>query len=140
MMNCTRWRSSVTLVELMIAASVLAIAGVMLFLMFANCIILNEYNRERTLAVSHAQYVLEEMKNNDFTTLSANIGAGTWDWDEAGVQAQGLASLDNEVVDAGVVDIGAAGTPLLDVTVTVTWDDRRGAARNIVLETIIAEP
>ena len=141
-----RRHKGITLVELLLAAAMLSLVCSMLFLLFVNCILLNEFNRNRTIAATHAQYILEDIKDSDFIGLEAAINAGNWDLNTAAIEAQfdpGDASdfipLENEAIDTAVTDIGVAAS-LLDITVTVTWDSRGGEARTISLETLIAEP
>lgn len=62
----TRKRSSLTgftLVELMLAAAILAFVLVGLLVVFINCILLNESNRNFILAYSALQAQMEEIKN-----------------------------------------------------------------------------
>lgn len=72
-----RKRSSLTgftLVELMLAAAILAFALVGLLVVFINCIILNESNRNFILAYSASQARMEEIKSINFTNLSGLSG------------------------------------------------------------------
>jgi prepilin-type N-terminal cleavage/methylation domain-containing protein len=140
----SRTKKGVTLVELLLAAAILSLASAVLFLLFGNCILLNEFNRNRSIALSHAQYVLEEIKNSNFTTLEADINDGDWDWNtnqlenifDPGDNIE-IIPLRSEVIDTNVNDIGVAA-PLLDVVATVTWQSRGGENRVITLETLIA--
>ena len=129
---------ALTLAELMVAAAVLTLICLMLYLLFANCIILNEFNRNRTRALTHAEYVLEEIKNQTFTGLEDRINVNNeWDWDAAWIEKGGLSVLETEAIDTSET---GADPDLLDVVVSVSWLSRGGASQSISLETLIAEP
>jgi hypothetical protein len=142
-------RKTLTLAELMIAAAVLMLTCSMVYLLFANCIILNQFNRERTIAISHAEYVLEEIKNESFTNLEDRINGvspftAVWDWNTSDIatkfdpsSASDFVPLLNEAIDTGEIGTNAS---LLDIQVTVSWDDRGGTNRSISLRTLTAEP
>ena len=131
-------KKGVTLAELLLAVAIMAFILIALLLVFINCIILNESNRNLTVATSHAQFVMEQIKDSsltDFTGLAGRINSGTWDWNTAAITAQGLAALPNEAIDTNV-----AGTTTLDISLTVTWLDRGTRPRTQTLRTLIAEP
>lgn len=58
-----------TLSELMIASGILAFVFASLLLVFINCILLNELNRNFTLAYTAIQDKMEEIKNTAFDSL-----------------------------------------------------------------------
>lgn len=58
----------------MITAGILAFVFASLLLVFINCILLNELNRNFTLAYTAVQDKMEEIKNTDFTGLDALNG------------------------------------------------------------------
>ncbi|MDD5506606.1 MAG: prepilin-type N-terminal cleavage/methylation domain-containing protein, partial [Candidatus Omnitrophica bacterium] len=51
-----------TLSELMIAAAILVLVLSALLVLYINCMILNEASRNLSIATSHAQYMMEEIK------------------------------------------------------------------------------
>jgi len=118
-----------TLSELLMSAAILAYVFSALILLFINAGFLNEANRNKTIAVSHAQFTLEEVKN----TLFADIASATWN--SATIVSKGLVSLNNESIN-----IVVTGTEPKDVRVTVNWRDRRLRNRNVSFETLITEP
>lgn len=63
-----------TLIELLLSAAILAFALTGLLLLFINCIILNETNRNLTLAYNAVQAKTEEIKNKRFDSLDALNG------------------------------------------------------------------
>ncbi|MFH1678503.1 MAG: hypothetical protein ABH914_02660 [Candidatus Omnitrophota bacterium] len=128
-----------TLTELLLAAGILVFVLCGLMVLFINCIFLNDANRNLTLATSHAQYILEEIRDSAFTGLEAAIDTGgNWDWSGANIEAHDLALLPNESIDTSVFP---SGSPLgvLGVSVTVVWQDRGVRPRSIELQTLIAD-
>lgn len=123
-----------TLPELLIAAAILAFALLAILASFVSCFLLNEANRNLTVAITHAQYVMEEIKNTGFDSIR-NDGNSQWDWDSATIATKGLIPIRNEGIDTQVT-----GTDLLDVGITVSWQDRGGRNRSTHLETLIAQP
>ncbi|MCX5706280.1 MAG: type II secretion system protein [Candidatus Omnitrophica bacterium] len=121
--------------ELLLAVAILAFALSGLLLLFINCAFLNEANRNLSIASSHTQFVMEDIReaaSTGFSSLKANINAGNWDWNSTAINTHGLTALTNEAIDAQ-----ASGTEPLDVIVTVTWKDRSGKDRSIAIETLI---
>jgi len=124
-------KRGLTLAELMIAAFITVFSVSAILLLFMNCIFMNTASRNTTIATSHAQYALEEIRNTPFASIP-----GTWNgatWDSAVVQSKGLSALDSEIIY-----IYATSTDPIQVTVTVNWDDDGVRARSITLETLIA--
>jgi len=126
-----------TLIELLLAIGFLVFALASILAVFANCLLLNEYNRELTRAISHAQYIMEGIKNQDFSNLENNVNAGVWDWTDSDIENQGLIALTSEAIDTNEV---GSDSSLLDVVVTVNWMSRGNRPRSIILETLITEP
>jgi prepilin-type N-terminal cleavage/methylation domain-containing protein len=124
-----------TLTEVLLAVVVLAVALCVLLLGFVTCAYLVESSRNLTRAITHAQYVMEEIKDTDFNEVKARIESGYWDWNTQSIEAQGLTALSNESIDTQVT-----GEALLDIVVEVSWQDRGGRERNTSLETLLAEP
>lgn len=128
-------RKGFTLPELLLAAAILAFVLCGLLVLFINCVFLNEANRNSTVALSHAQYVMEDIKNTNFYSIKTKIDNGDWDWATAGITARGLNPLPNESIDTSR---GSTDNPL-EVAVTVTWQDRRQRNRQAALRTLFAK-
>lgn len=64
-------KSGFTLSELLLAAAILVFVLAGLLVLFLNCLILNETNRNFTLAYSAIQAKMEEIKNTPFSNLDA---------------------------------------------------------------------
>jgi type II secretory pathway pseudopilin PulG len=130
--------SAFTLPELLLAAAILAFALGSLIMIFVTCSFLIESSRNLGVAVSHATYVMEEIRGADFSGLEARIATDE-EWDLTAQEIQSppynLTALGDESIDASVTQ---SGNPL-GVSVRVDWNDRGGKPRNIVLETLITD-
>lgn len=132
--------------ELLIAASILVFTLVGLLALFITCIFLNRSNRNFTIATTHAEQVLEEIKNLDFYSIVNNYNNT---WNSAAIPGKWPSLIANSLLDNESIVISSAyvlpGTSLLDIKVTVVWIDRRvttttSNTRSIDLETLIARP
>jgi len=126
-----------TIPEVLIAAIFLAVVLSGILMLFINCMLLNEANRNSTVAITHAQYIMEEIRSTPFASIKTMADNDTWDLDTAELTASpySLATLSNEAIDTTVTTAGN----LLGVTVGVSWQDRRGRNRSEQLITQIAD-
>jgi hypothetical protein len=135
---------AITLTELLLAAAILAFVICGIIALFVNCTLLNEGSHNLTIAVSHAQQILEEIRgeeslddikamvdNQTFTQLSAlideNISVCCFNLPWIDAQSSCLASCLND-----------AGDPL-GIYVRVAWENRRGRARYTELHTLMTD-
>jgi prepilin-type N-terminal cleavage/methylation domain-containing protein len=97
-----------TLVELLLAAAILATTIVVILHIFIGCSFLVEEYRNNTIAINHARLVMEEIKNASYVSLAS---------------AQWLGN----AMSAGDEDITVSfsGTDPLNVLVTVNYRNRR---------------
>ena len=119
--------------ELLLTAAILAYALSVMLTTFANNSQLNESNRNLTTATTHAEYILESIKNLAFSNIAADINAGTWTWSTATITANGLSALNSEDITSTV-----SGANPLDITVAVNWHDAKGRVRSKSLRTLIS--
>ena len=124
-----------TLAELLLTAAIMAFVLCGLLILFVNCSFLNDANRNLVVAMTHIQYILEDIRNTDFTGLESTITTGSWDWNEGDIVSNNLISLPNEYIDTNVFQ---SGNPL-GVSVRVTWRDRRGRDRSREIQTLITD-
>jgi len=129
-------RKGFTLVELLLTMAFLVFTVSAILMLFANCVFLNASSRALTTATSHAQRVMEEIRDTNFSAVETNIGNNYWDWDSATIASKGLAALPAEAIVT--TKIGAS-SDLLNVMVTVIWVERGQRNNSISLETLIAE-
>lgn len=135
----TKSFAAFTLSELLLAAAILVFVLSGLLALFLNCLILNEANRNLTMATSHAQYIMEKIKDaadTDFTQLESRINNGDWDLNTSQIQAApyNLTALSNESINTNVTQ---GGNPL-GISLIVQWNDRGQRPRNARLDTLIA--
>lgn len=128
-----------SLSELLLAAAISVFVLACLLLLFINCAILNDSNRNLTIASAHAQYVMEDIRDaadTDFSLLESKVNNGDWDLDANEIQSApyNLDPLKSETIDAGVTQ---SGNPL-GIRVIVQWSDRMSRLRQTSLDTIIA--
>ena len=128
-----RNNKSFTLPELLIAAIIMAVVFIMMLTVYANCCSLEEASRNLIVATSHADFVMEDIRNTSFSNLSTDITSGNWNWNSTNITAAQLTPLNNESIATQ-----ASGTNPLDITVTVTWRDSQQKNRTKVLETYIS--
>lgn len=129
-------RKGFTLLELLLTAAFLVFTTSTILILFANCIFLNASSRDLTTATSHAQRVMEEIKDTNFSAVETNINNNYWDWDSATITGKGLIALPAEAIVT--TEIGTS-SDLLNVLVTVSWTERGQRNKNVSLETLLAE-
>ena len=141
-MKRKRPRAGFTLSELLLAAGIMAFVLVGLLQLFISCIFLNEANRNLSIASVHGQYILEEMKNTNFTNFkNGSVNANTnWDLNSATVNLKGLGALNTELINTDAAWVNEATKDCLDITVTVSWKDFGVRDRSLVFWTMITEP
>lgn len=122
-----------SLAELLLTAAILGYALSVMLVLFLNNGRLEEECRNLTVAVSHAEFVMEGIKNVAFSNVTSQIGAGTWTWNTASVTSNGLSALKNESISSS-----SSGNNPVTVTVTVSWNDSSGRSRSKSLQTMIS--
>lgn len=129
--------AGVTLSELMIATLILAFVLIGILSLFINCMLLNESNRNLTIAASHAQYILEEIRSTNFDQIETKINNSDWDLNETEIKTApyNLTALDSEAIDTNVIQTGDP----LGISVTVNWSDRGQRQRSTELQTFITD-
>jgi hypothetical protein len=110
--------------ELMIAATILAVALVALLGVFAGNFGLIEWGGDLTVAINHAQCVMEEMRQRN---IPANVLAEDWTtWAKTSLASGGggLNSLTGEAINVSYPS-GTGAVPL-KIVVTVCWQKKGG--------------
>jgi len=80
---------------------------------------------------------MEEIRSTTFASIQGMINGGIWNLDTQGLSAApyNLTTLNNEEVDVSVITVGN----VLEVTVDMSWKNRRGEDRDEQLVTRIAD-
>ena len=119
-----------TLVELLLAVFILSVSIVGVLLLFSQSMLSTEYAWDKTIAVSHAEGVLEAMQlKNNLTDIT------TADWPQW-AENQGFNTLPEESLE--VLFTNAAADPLA-IQVTVYWV-RKERKSQVVLTTQMTKP
>lgn len=133
-----RWRTGFTLIEVVLAAAIFAIAVLGVFAAFLGASSLTEGSRNLTHAVEDARTIMERIRTDlqtsaDVATFVADFPDTTYEQWVTDQQAAETAfmSLEDEAVD---VAFGDADDDPLAVTVAVSWLER-GRARSTSLQT-----
>ena len=122
-----------TLVEILVAAIIMVYCLSTLLGFFVNNVTLNENSRNTAVAASHAQFILEDVRNTVYATAVTRLDANYWTYaTPSAISALGLSPLNSESITT--VKSGAA--PEI-VTVTVTWNDTHTRARSFTVATRI---
>lgn len=129
-------RRGFTLIEILLTAAFLVFTVSAILMLFANCILLNAGNRALTVAMSHAQMVMEEIRDTNFSVIETNITNNYWDWDVSAIEGKGLIALSEEAIDTNKI---GAGSDLLNIMVTVSWEGRNQRSKSVSLETLLGE-
>lgn len=115
-----------TLSELLLAMGILAFVLTALLALFLNIMFLNDGNRNLTVAITHAQHIMEEIREAGFTNLDLDTPTE--------LQAHNLAPL---LINERIVTVvNNPGDPL-DYSVIVRWRDRGLRDRSTELRTLI---
>ena len=126
-------KKAFTLPEMLLTALILSYSLSVILATYTNSLTLNDASRNLTIAVSHAQFVVELIRNTAFANIATNISGGTWNWDTAAVTAQGLNALKNESIATSSSSVNP-----LSVTVTVSWNNLHGRGSSKALTTYIS--
>ena len=114
-----------SLIELMVAAAILALAIFGIFQAYSTGFLGMFDARDRTVATNYVQEKMEELKNADFDTVV----------DEASSQIVGdikfSRNVNVEYIDGSTNLIVSGPTNLKRVTTTVNWNDRNGVPKKV---------
>lgn len=145
-----------SLAELLLAAAILAFVSSILLQAAIYTLVLNTTSRNSTSAITHAQYVMEDIRSKNinstgFSNIISDINSGNWsmnpgNWNWNGATPPAL--LTNEKITTccatGPTNPACttcnAGATLLDVIVTVGWDDKTNRHRSTSLQTYFTQP
>jgi len=115
--------SGFTLLELLFTSLILLITISGLFFAFISCAFLNESNNDLVVAANDAQYVLEQVKALNFSSIDTYVPPV-------------FTNLSGENIPA--LTVTNISSRVKQVTVNVNWTDRRRRQRSFSLSTRIA--
>ena len=138
------YSKGLTLAELLLAAAILAFVLCGIIALFVNCSFLNEESHNLTIAVTHAQYIMEEIRGEeDLDDIKTMIDSQSF------TQLSGLIQEDISVccfnppwvdsVSSCLASCLNDGADPLGVYVSVAWQNRRGRSRQIEFQTLMTD-
>lgn len=132
MSNRANGKKGFTLIEVMMAAAIVAIGTVALLSAFLSGMILIESSRNKAVAAADARTVLEEMRRISRSGL-AWVTATNWTtW----ARSNGLTTLPQEQI---TVQYRNPLYDLLEVGLTVSWVEHNNRGRSVILNNYLTE-
>ena len=122
-------KNGFTLVELLIAVMILSVTISGVLLLYVTSMVSSQLAWDKTVATTHAQYVLEEAQTHDTIEKVKQFNWQGW------AKVQRLNTLPEEKIDVALKDLSPR---LLDVAVTVRWE-RNARAHEVLLKTKLAK-
>lgn len=126
--------SGVTLVEILVAITILVFATAAIIQFYLSSLGLSEINKEETIAMTHSINMMEAIKCTPFNNIIVDFPDGISD----GTASNNYATLVGGYVLAGehiVVSYVNPSSDPLEIMVSVSWQDRRGVNRTKYLVT-----
>ncbi len=117
--------SGFSLIELMVAVAILALAIFGIFHAYSTGFMGMADARDRTVATNYAREAMEDIKNMDFDSLEII--------DETSFTIPAPTKFGRIVI----VDDYDSIADLKTITTTVSWEDRNGDTKEVILETLI---
>jgi hypothetical protein len=124
-----------SLAELLVSAAIMAFALSVIVLSSFRNVTLNESSRNLTIATSHADHVLEDIRNATFSNVCSSIYTDNWNWGvgyATTIASKGLSALNNESIHTTTTtsSVSCATATILDITVQVNWNDVQQRAQS----------
>ncbi|MCM8773619.1 MAG: prepilin-type N-terminal cleavage/methylation domain-containing protein [Candidatus Omnitrophica bacterium] len=133
-MKIKRKRSGITLVEILIAITIIIFAAVAIIQFYLVCLSLSEINKEETIAMADLTNMMEAIKCTPFSNIIVDFPNGVSDGPigkEYSTIVGGYVLTDEHIV---VTYVDQNSDPL-EIMVSVSWNDRRGQTRTKYLVT-----
>jgi len=128
--NKKLWKKGFSLIELMVAVAILALAIFGIFQAYSTGFMGMADARDITVATNYAREAMEEIKNKTFEIIEISEGTRTPIDDEKG-KFSILATVQNEIIDT------AEKTDLQRVITTVSWENRKGETKEVKLDMLV---
>ena len=123
--NRKLYQKGFSLIELMVAVAILAMAILGIFYAYNVGFMGIADARDRTVATNYAREAMEDIKNMDFEAITTQPRAFI-SADIPGTKFKRKVTVADEVTDE-----------LKKVTTVISWDDRNGIPKEVKLETLI---
>ncbi|MCM8824038.1 MAG: hypothetical protein NC822_05120 [Candidatus Omnitrophica bacterium] len=127
-------RISITLVEILIAITIIVFATVAIIQFYLLCLSLSEINKEETIAMADLTNMMEAIKCTPFSNIIVDFPNGVPDGPigkEYPTIVGGYFLTDEHIV---VTYVDPNSDPL-EIMVSISWKDRRGQTRTKYLVT-----
>lgn len=122
------FKNAFTLVEVLITTVILTVVFTGLIKLIINCTTLSKSAESLTYAIGEAQSKIEEIKNSSYDNVVSNYDNTTFN----------LNAISGGTGKIKVSEIGAdVVSDLLEVDLSINWDDTSGRARSTVLRALI---
>ena len=126
-------RKGFSLVELLVSTAILSYAASAILVGFINNMELAQDGRNLTRAMTHADYVLEDIRHTSFGTIITLASSGNWNWDATALSSRGLNPLKNESINTSTT-----GSNPLEITISVSWTDFKERSQTRILKTLVS--
>lgn len=123
-------RAGFTLSEILLAAAIMAFAFAAILSLFISCMVINDSSRNLSVAAGHAQFAVEELRNTSFEAIVDDT------WGTEDIEAKGLSVIKGEEI---IIEADSEAADLLNITVTVNWQDWLGSQRQIQISTLLED-
>lgn len=127
-------KSGITLVEILIATTIIVFVTMAIIQFYLSGLSLSEINKEETIAMAHLINMMEAIKCTPFSNIVVDFPNGVSDGTASNDYATlvgGYVLTDEHIV---VSYVNPSSDPL-EIIVSVSWQDRRGANRTKYLVT-----
>jgi prepilin-type N-terminal cleavage/methylation domain-containing protein len=123
-----------TMLELLLGLAIMGFALTGMLALYTNCMILNQSNRNSIVAISHAQYVMEELKaETSLANLETKINSGIY------TKFTDLSGENTSVCCCDASNNCYSSCPTQDpqkVCVTDSWNERGTRPMSVSLQTL----
>ena len=119
-----------TFVELIVTVAIFGFTLTTLLKFFVDSMNLNALSRDMTLAVSHAQYVLEDIRSSS-GVITSQIDNGEWDLDTDGE----FTSRELLRIESETIDVSHDSASPLTITVVITWREKNTRQQQLTFAT-----
>lgn len=124
----------ITLVEILLAVTILVFVTVAIIQLYLSNLGLSEIAKDETIAMAHLTNMMEAIKCTPFSNIVVDFPNGVADGTAGNNYATvvGGYTLTNEHIIVSYVN---PGSDPLEITASLSWQDRRGASRTGYLVT-----